>query len=217
MYDTRQNAIRPNQFHQDNWKSSKFDYEYLYLFICCLIVLYHLFHCHCYSALFSSSVLPLIYCLRQQPLILSKRRQTSEENICFPWHRIMLKLVGLTIKEFSYNILHMNNLFVRLNIRDWYFSRVPSSCWRRLVQSRRKCLKLVFLSRVATRFSKEDIFATINGCLFLTLKINQFLSFHFQLYKLCKSLELWGFKFGLLIDHSALPSIWKLYIPGNFG
>ena len=121
------------------------------------------------------------------------------------------------VKEFSYNILHMNNLFVRLNIRDWYFSRAPSSCWRRLVQSRRKCLKLVFLSRVATRFSKEDIFATINGCLFLTLKRNQFLSFQFQLYKLCKSLELWGFKFGLLIDHSALPSIRKLYIPGNFG
>ena len=68
-----------------------------------------------------------------------------------------------------------------------------------------------------TRISKKDIFATIIGCLFLTLKRNQFLSFQFQLYKLCKSLELWGFKFGLLIDHSALPSIRKLYILGSLG
>ena len=174
MYDARQNAMRPNQFHQDKWKSSKFDYEYLHLFICCLIVLYHLFHCHCYSALFSSSVLPLIYCLRQQPLILSKRRQTSEENICFP--------------------------------------SAPHHIWNNAGFNIKKCLKLVILSTVGTRFSKEDIFATIIGCLFLTLKRNQFLSFQFQLYKLCKSLELWGFKFGLLIDHSALPSIRKLYI-----
>ena len=156
MYDARQNAIRSNQFHQDNWKSSKYDFEYLYLFICCLIVLYHLFHCHCCSALFSSSVCPrpLIYCLRQQPLILSKRRQTSEENICFPWHRIIYeRMQVLMLNEFDImrypHICTSYEQFVCTFEYSWFFklfSRSPL-CWR----SKKKCLKLVILSRVFQR------------------------------------------------------------------
>ena len=158
---------------------------------------------------------PLIYCLRQQPLILSKRRQTSEENICFPWHRIIYERMQVLMLN-ELNIMRCHMCFIwTICLYVWIFMIFQIVFAVSIMLTEQE--EMFKACHLVEGFSKEDICATIIGCQFLTLKRNQFLPIQSQPHNLCKSQELWGFKFGLLIDHSALPSIRKLYIPGNFG